>query len=365
MVITGLLHLERDSTYLQFIIFMAMILSARLLEGASAASANPASLAYIAVVTSGNDKLRSRISGLFELATLLGSIIGLVVGGYLWDRLGQHAFLVNIAFYLTSAVFFYTVSELKQKHTGQAEGHDVKAYVKLVRSPRLRELIPAWLAVSAWLGVLLNHSVFQLSSAKPVGISEAGERAIVTFPGQTLSHAFSGSQVGQVFGIYAVAFCIGILLWSLVIHRMRKSTAMLISGCGIIATSIIIGLINHTGPIQESSPLRFLFVGLMIIAVIVESGFTPAALIYLSDLSELHPENRGMVTGLYSFLLGFGQLTGTIVAGPFADWRGVDGLLIIMGILGLLSIVGVYLLRRDEQYTHQGLTASAAEAAPS
>jgi MFS family permease len=101
----------------------------------------------------------------------------------------------------------------------------------------------------------------------------------------------------------------------------------------------------------------------MIIAVIIESGFTPAALIYLSDISELHPENRGMVTGLYSFLLGFGQLGGTIIAGPFADWQGVDGLLIIMGILGFLSILGVLLLRRDEEFTHEGLAPSVTEGA--
>src|SRR5581483_2800980 len=125
---------------------------------------------------------------------------------------------------------------------------------------------------------------------------------------------------------------VGILLWSLVIPRMRKSTAMLISGLGIIAASVVIGLINHTGPIQEGSTLRLVLIGVMIIAVIIESGFTPAALIYLSDISELHPKNRGMVMGLYSFLLGFGQLGGTIIAGPFADWQGVDGLLIIMGI---------------------------------
>src|SRR5689334_12341754 len=67
MVVTGFVYLQHDSTYLQFILFLAMVLAARLLEGASAASANPASLAYIAVVTSGNDKLRSRISGFFEL----------------------------------------------------------------------------------------------------------------------------------------------------------------------------------------------------------------------------------------------------------------------------------------------------------
>jgi MFS family permease len=146
---------------------------------------------------------------------------------------------------------------------------------------------------------------------------------------------------------------VGILLWTLILPRMRKSTAMLISSLGVIAASGVIGLINHTGPIQEPSTTRLALIPLMFVLVMVESGFTPAALVYLSDLSELHPENRGMVMGLYSFLLGFGQLGGTLLAGPFADWQGVDGLLLFMALMALLSIGGVILLRRDEQVTQR------------
>ena len=62
--------------------------------------------------------------------------------------------------------------------------------------------------------------------------------------------------------------------------------------------------------------------------------------------------------GLYSFLLGFGQLLGSFIAGPFADKAGVDGLLIFMGILGIISLGGVMLLRRDEVQTHAELGSS-------
>jgi MFS family permease len=367
MFITTLLHLKPDSSTFQFVIFIGLLLVSRLLEGAAAATANPASLAYIASYTSNDNSLRTRVSGYFELATLIGGIVGFVIGGRLWDRFGQTAFLLNVIVYAISAVIFLSVHSVKTEHTEKAESHDLKQYARLMSSPRLRELIPAWLAISGLLGVLFNQATFQLSSAKPVGLSEGGNREIIHFAGQSLSHAFSGSQVGIVFGIYAVAFGVGILIWGLIIPRIRKSTTMLISGVGVIAASIVIALLNHSNIvvthdyIAVNDTTTWLLLVLMVIAVMVESGFTPAALSYLSDISELHKENRGMVMGLYSFLLGFGQLGGTILAGPFADWKGVDGLLLFMGILGLLCIFSVSLLRSDEVRTHEGLQPSSAE----
>src|SRR5579859_1129861 len=356
MLITGFLN--PGDTPLQFMAFLLMLVVARLLEGSAAAAANPASLALIAVYTSDDPKLRSKISGYFELATLLGGIIGFIIGGRLWDAFGQNAFLLNIAFYLASAVIFFTVDSVKPHESAESQSHNLKSYAGLVAKPRLRELVPAWLCVSALLGVLFNHATFQLSRMHPRR-AEDGLGGALPFPGQTLSHAFNGSQVGYVFGLYAVAFGVGIFVWSLIMPRMRKSTALLISTFGIIAASIVIFLINHTGPIEEPSTLRLVLIPLMIIMVMIESGFTPAALIYLSDMSELYPAQRGMVMGLYSFLFGFGQLAGSILAGPFADWQGIDGLLLFMVILAVLGIFSVLLLRRDEQIAHEGLRATA------
>lgn len=357
--ITALLHLQGNSPVYQYFIFLALLFATRLLEGAAGATTNPASLAYIAAYTSGDNKLRSRISGYFEIATLIGAALGFVLGGRIWDALGQTAFLVDGAVYAFSALVFFVgvrnIQNIKAEHT---EAHSLKEYRRLVTSPRLRELIPAWLAISALLGVLFNHATFQLSNAKPRGLTEFSAGEIMAFPGQTLSHAFSGSQVGIVFGIYALAFGIGIVLWTLVIPRMRKSTVMMISAIGVIAASFSIMAINHTGPLGEPSTARWLLLPIMFVAVMVESGFTPAALVYLSDISELHAESRGMVMGLYSFLLGFGQLLGSIIAGPFADRAGIDGLLIFMVILGVISAVSVTLLRKDEVMQHEELAPS-------
>lgn len=366
--ITAALHLRSDSSVLQFILFLALLFATRLLEGASGATTNPATLAYIASYTDGDPKLRSRISGYFELATLIGAASGFVFGGMLWNHFGQGAFLLDAGVYAFSAlIFFFGVRNIVSKGATHVESHDLRAYRKLVTSPRLRELIPAWLAISGLLGVLFNHSVFQLSNGSG-RVSGDGLAASVIeripVPGQTLSHAFNGGQIGLVFGLYAAAFGVGIVLWTGIIPRMRKSTAMLIAAGGVISASLIIALINHTGPLTETNWLRAPLIVLMCLAVMVESGFTPAALVYLSDLSEQHAENRGMVMGLYSFLLGFGQLLGSVLAGPFADKGAIDGLLLFMAILGLISVGGIILLRHDELVTHEGLANAASKPRP-
>src|SRR5579859_5016928 len=87
--ITAILHLTGDSTVLQFALFLGLLFATRLLEGASGATTNPATLAYIAAYTDGEPKLRSRVSGYFEICTLIGAGIGFVFGGVLWRELGQ------------------------------------------------------------------------------------------------------------------------------------------------------------------------------------------------------------------------------------------------------------------------------------
>src|SRR5947209_1058295 len=64
------------------------------------------------------------------------------------------------------------------------------------------------------------------------------------------------------------------------------------------------------------------------ICVVIASGFAPAALTFLAALSEEAPQDRGAIMGLYSLLLGGGQLLGTWIGGIFADIAGFNGLIV-------------------------------------
>ena len=49
--------------------------------------------------------------------------------------------------------------------------------------------------------------------------------------------------------------------------------------------------------------------------------------------------------GLYSVLLGVGQLVGVFIGGLFVDWEGFDGLMIYSFILGVISLGSVIYMR--------------------
>ena len=52
--------------------------------------------------------------------------------------------------------------------------------------------------------------------------------------------------------------------------------------------------------------------------------------------------------GLYSVFLGVGQLAGTAIGGRFADWNGIDGLLVLSVALGSITAGSLIALRRSE-----------------
>jgi predicted MFS family arabinose efflux permease len=79
----------------------------------------------------------------------------------------------------------------------------------------------------------------------------------------------------------------------------------------------------------------------------LESGFTPAALAHLADISSLFPEKRGVLMGLYSVLLGVGQLAGGWLGGPFVETWGFNGILYLTFILIALSVFTVLMVRRS------------------
>jgi predicted MFS family arabinose efflux permease len=87
---------------------------------------------------------------------------------------------------------------------------------------------------------------------------------------------------------------------------------------------------------------------LLLIAVLVLSGFTPAALTYLADTTERFTQDRGSIMGLYSVFLGIGQLLGTAVGGYMAEWNGIDGLLFGSAIFTGIAGLSLLAIRRSE-----------------
>ena len=324
-----------------------LLIFTRLLEGLSTGSNAPATLGYIAESTSHSSALRTRVSGLFEVASIGGVALGFSLGGWMWREFGtaavvfgipftSPAFAVNTLLYLLSFIVLWVgIREVKEKKRASISSilspvETVKRYWMLARNPLIAGFAPAWIAINAVLGIWINTTARILTD-------KAG------FSDQLLVGQFNSFQAGNVRAAYAVFFILGIVLWSVFFPNLKRTTAMLI-GCGGLAVScLLISVINHQSSMD--APLTMALAILLVISIMVQSGFTPAALAYLADISETQRADRGAIMGLYSVFLGLGQFLGLSVGGLFVDYGGADGMALITGLLGVFAAFLVIRLR--------------------
>ncbi len=313
----------------------------RFLEGLSTASAIPATLGYLSAITSKDDALRARVMGLFEIATFGGTIGGLLLGGFLFDRFRHAAFTWNSLIYLLSlAILYFGMLEGRRSMVRESRvqmwaavreafAHAYGGLRTALTSGKVLRFAPAWLAINMLPGLWLNNVTAQLTSSKGL------------FPEQLiyglLAHVPNpGARISIGGGVALGLFTLGILLWSLVVNRFRRTSVMLFCIGALPVLVAALFLINHSGSLQN--PLIPFYLVVAMIGLMIVSGFTPAALTYLADITEHSPVNRGAIMGLYTVLFGLGQFAGEFLGGPFGDWRGVDGLLTLTLLLGLIGL---------------------------
>lgn len=327
-----------------------LLVLTRLLEGLSTASNAPATLGYIAETTSASPKLRVRISGLFEVATIGGAAIGFSLGGWLWSEFGtaarvfgipftSPAFALNGAIYLSSMLILWLgINEIREKRRISAREaispvETLKQYWSIAKNPLIASFAPAWIAINAVLGIWINHLARILTDKESMS-------------GQLLVGPFDALQAGNIIAAYAGFFILGIVIWSVFFPGIKKTTAMLIGSAGLLVSCLLLSAINHQASLND--PLSLTLAGLLVISIIVQSSFTPAALAYLADITETQTSSRGAIMGLYSVFLGIGQFLGLSVGGMFIDRSGADGLALITGLLGLSAGILVMRLRNQE-----------------
>src|SRR5947208_15723039 len=99
-------------------------------------------------------------------------------------------------------------------------------------------------------------------------------------------------------------------------------------------------LLNHSG--AESPAVRWAIGTSTALCVMVESGFTPAALSLLAGAIGARA-GRGAAMGIYSMLLSVGAIGGSLVAAALGNRFAMDGL--IYGTLGM-AVAAMALLAR-------------------
>jgi len=315
------------------------LLSLQVLAGISSAMQIPAVLGYLADYTVESQALRMRVMSFYELATSGGLAAGVVVGGFAWDRFDRFAFGLLALGYLVVAVCMFLVPKVKQVIEHGELSSIVDRYWRVVRTPRLFIFIPAWISISALIGIWLGPQLtFILSSNK-------------RNPHQLLMGSLSahggGGHLSLVLGAIVLFFGLCLLFWAFFLNRAPRLLLMLSSITGVYLACIALAGINHFG--ASSVPLLVIWVVLLLVGVFAESSFAPAALAYLADVSEDAARDRGLLMGLYSVFLGLGQLLGNGLGGVFAQFRGFDGLIYLTALLAFVALISLLMLFRQEK----------------
>lgn len=320
------------------VLVVAIVGTSRLLDGAGAAIAAPATLGLLADASDDDRMRRGRVTSLYELSSSGGIALGAVAGPLLYGALGLWSFVTLAVVYVIASVLvlLFVRSPGSVPETGAAEAAAPPATVRdrlhVLTQPRLLAFLPAWIAVNAILGTWVTSQItFVL----------AGDQ---TDPDQLFPGAFADNEAGlsAVLGIYVLVFSLCIVAWAFFIGKLPTVPTLFVTVFGAVIASVGLLLANRGLPLGAAIPL-------VLVGMFLEAGFTPAALSHLSDISAEYRDNRGLIMGAYSVVVGAGYLLGNILGGVFAQWRLFDGLAILtilLAAVALISIAVMYLIEK-------------------
>lgn len=296
----------------------------RALEGIGAAAIVPALLAYLADMTQGKPALRVRAMSYFELTLLAGIALGGLFAALLFRGLGSAAFFaVALVYIVCATLLFLNVSAKQVRHIADPLA-DLR---EVLRLPSVRRLAPVWLCVNAVVGLWLGPTLPFLLTKHGAGT-------------QYLAGIYAGtpSHVGWLLLGYAIVFGAGVIAWSVILPHVRLQRAMGICLSAMLPVCAGIYLLNHSA--GESAGTRWIIGGLTAVLIMVESGFTPAALAWLAAVLPLE-SGRGAAMGIYSVLLSVGAIVGSLLAAVLSARYSVDGLL--YGTVGVAIVALIFL----------------------
>jgi MFS family permease len=298
----------------------------RALEGIGAAAVAPPLLAHLTDVTDRSLSLRAKAMSYFEVSLLAGLALGGLVGAQLWRWLGLRAFAVVAVLYVLSAALLGAGSIGSRSYGGRQA---LAGFWRALRQPSLQRLAPIWLCVNTIVGLWLGPTFIFLLTHR-------------SLQGQFLDGIFVDhpERVGWVLLGYSLVFGIGVTVWGFVLPRITIERGLRIT---LFAMLIVCGeflLFNHTA----SNMLHWIVGIVTALTIMVESGFTPAALALLAGAIG-GQAGRGATMGIYSVLLSVGAILGSLIAAVLGSRFAVDGL--IYGTLAM-AVIALSLVRRLE-----------------
>lgn len=292
------------------------------LEGVGAAAVAPPLLAHLTDVTDHKPALRGKVMSYFELSLLGGVALGGILAGHLWRWLGPRAFGAVALVYVISAGLLYA-GAVGSCSYGRKRA--VAGFFRALRQPSLQRLAPVWLCVNTIVGLWLGPTLIFLLTHN----SQTNQ----FLDGVFVDHP---DRVGWALLGYSIIFGIGVTVWSFILPRMPLQRALRIT---LFAMLVVCGgffLFNHIG----SAAARWIIGILTAVTIMVESGFTPAALALLAGAIGAQA-GRGAAMGIYSVLLSMGAIVGSLIGAVLGTRFAVDGLIygtLAMAVVALLFV---------------------------
>ena len=296
------------------------------LEGVGAAAVAPPLLAHLTDVSDHKPSLRAKAMSYFELSLLAGLALGGLLAGQLWRKLGARAFGAIAVVYLFSAALLYAGAVGSRSH-GREQA--VEGFLRALHHPSLQRLAPVWLCVNTIVGLWLGPTLIFLLTHK----SQSSQ----FLDGVFFEHP---DRVGWVLLGYSIIFGIGVTSWSFVLPHICLPRALHVT---LFAMLVVCGeflLFNHL----TSDTARWIVGVTTALTIMVESGFTPAALALLAGAIGAQA-GRGAAMGIYSVLLSVGAIVGSLIAALLGRRFAVDGL--IYGTLAMAIIALLFVQRLD------------------
>lgn len=293
----------------------------RAAEGLGVAAGVPPLLAHLTDVTDGDPALRSRVMSYFELSLLAGLALGGLLGSQLWSVLHTSAFAaVASIYFLCARLLFFGAAGSR----GYGRQEAFAGFAHALREPSLRRLAPIWLCVNSIIGLWLGPTVTFLMTHTAKS-------------GQFLAGIFADQpeHVGWLMLGYSMVFGAGVSAWSVVLPRMHMVRALRISLVAMLVVCVGLFLLNHAG--NQAAVTRWTIGVVTALCIMVESGFTPAALSLLAGVVGAHA-GRGAAMGIYSVLLSIGAIGGSLLAAALGNSFGIDGLIYATLMMAVVAL---------------------------
>lgn len=302
----------------------------RAVEGLGAAAVTPSLLSHLTDVTHDHHSLRARVMSYFELSLLAGLALGGLIGAELWHFLSTHAFSAVAAIYILSACLLVLGAVGSR---GQGSAKAISGFYTALKEPSLQRLAPVWLCVNTIVGLWLGPTLPFLLTHKGGG-------------NQFLDGIFANqpARVGWLLLGYSLIFGIGVTAWSFVLPRISEERALRIALAAMVGVCLGLFLLNHSA--AESPANRFAIGTSTALCIMVESGFTPAALSLLAGAIGAQA-GRGAAMGIYSVLLSIGAIVGSLLAAALGQGFAVDGLIYSTFAMAIIALFFVRWIRPD------------------